>query len=67
MRLCVFFRIKLLQYNELRETRGFFTGVCAVLLDIRVVFWYNTAVRVGGGHGETEERYDCQTRGHTGR
>jgi hypothetical protein len=56
MRLCVFFRIKLLQYNELRETHGFFTGVCAVLLDFCVVFWYNTAVRVGGGHGETKER-----------
>ena len=59
MRLCVFFRIKLFGYNELRETHGFFTGVCAVLLDFCVVFWYNTAVRVGGGYGEgwkTEER-----------
>ena len=56
MRLCVFFRIKLLGYNELRETHRFFLSVRAVSLDIRVVFWYNTVVRVGGGHGETEER-----------
>lgn len=41
MRLCVFFKIKLLQYNELRVTRRFFLIVRAVLLDIRVVFWYN--------------------------
>lgn len=67
MCLCVFIKIKLLQYNALRETHRFFTSVCAVLLDFCVFFWYNTVVRVGGGHGETEERYDYQTRGHTGR
>lgn len=48
MCLCVFFKIKLLRYNELRETHGFFTSVRAVLLDIRVVFWYNTVYMIGG-------------------
>jgi hypothetical protein len=46
MCLCVFFKIKLLRYNELRETHVFFTSVRAVLLDIRVIFWYNTVYMI---------------------
>jgi len=52
MRLCVFFRIKLLLYSELRETHRFLTAVRAVLLDICMVFWYNAVLRIGGVYGE---------------
>ena len=52
MCLCVFFKIKLLQYSELRETHRFSTAVRAVLLDICMVFWYNAVLRIGGVYGE---------------
>lgn len=58
MCLCVFFKMKLLQYSELRETHGFWTAVRAVLLDFCMVFWYNAVSRIGGEYGEgweTEE------------
>lgn len=52
MCLCVFFKIKLLWYIELRETHGFLRAVRAVLLDFYMFFCYNAVVRIGGEYGE---------------